>query len=96
MANLSNEPDTVARFVDAGSAKAREAVDRLSSSATRSVDRLAAGAQDALAQATDRATGYAARGDELARQARDRMAAYPWRTLAIAAAAGFLIARILR
>lgn len=101
MATLSNDPNTGARFVDAGSARrttdtAQEAVDRLSSTAGRTVDRVAAGAQDTLDRAADNASEYASRGRALVEDARDWMTAYPWRAVGMAAAAGFLIVRMLR
>ena len=101
MAIPSNDTDTGARFIDAGGVQrarnaAREAVDRLSSSATGTVDRLSTRAQETLDGVADNASQYAERGVRLAADARDWIAAYPWRAVGIAAAAGFLLMRIMR
>lgn len=101
MATPSNDPNTGARYVDAGSVErtrdsAHEAVDRLSSAASRTVDRVSAGAQDTLDRMADNASAYASRGGELVSDLREWMTAYPWRAVGIAAAAGFLIVRMMR
>jgi ElaB/YqjD/DUF883 family membrane-anchored ribosome-binding protein len=101
MAIPSYESNTGARFVDAGSAQrarteAREAIDRLSTSAGDTVDRLATGAQDALDRAAGTASEYVDRGLRLREDARDWIAAYPWRAMGIAAATGFVLVRMLR
>ena len=101
MATPSNPFSTGAPFVDAGSAQrvrdtAREAVDDLARTASATVDRLSAGAQDTLDRVADNASDYTIRGRQFAEDARDWIAAYPWRTLGIAAAAGFLLVRIMR
>lgn len=100
MATVSNDPNTGTLYVDAGSARtldtAHEAVDRLSSEASQTVDRLSAGAQDTLDRMADNASEYASRGRQAVDDLREWMTAYPWRAVGIAAAAGFLIVRMMR
>ena len=101
MATFSNDPNSSARFVDAGSAQrmrdtAHEAVDRVSSAANDTVDRLSAGARDTVDRMADNASAFASKGGQLVTDLRDWMTAYPWRAVGLAAAAGFLIVRMMR
>jgi len=102
----TNEPGNAAR-TDA----ARDTVNRVADAASETVDRWSATAQDAVERASDAASEYANRaanaasgyadqltgtGERLLEDARDYIGAHPLRTLGIAAAAGFLIGRMMR
>ena len=101
MATPSNDSNPGARCRRRRSARrmrdtACETVDRLSTTASDTVDRLSASAQDTLDRVADNASEYAQRGRPFVDDAQDWIAAYPWRALGIAAATGYIVARILR
>jgi ElaB protein len=102
----TNDPGNATR-TDA----ARETVDRLANAASETVDRWSANAEDAVERVSDAASEYTNRaasaaseyagrlgetGGHLVEDARDYIGAHPLRTLGIAAAAGFLIGRMMR
>jgi ElaB/YqjD/DUF883 family membrane-anchored ribosome-binding protein len=68
---------------------ARETVDRVADRATQTVDRVSGAASEYASQFSDT-------GERLLEDARDYIAAHPLRTLGMAAAAGFVIGRMLR
>ena len=78
----------------------REGIDRLGDAASSTVERVADDAQESVARVADSASEYAERfsatGEQLMDDARDYIASNPLRSIGIAAAAGFLIARIMR
>ena len=89
----------------------QETVNRLGDAASETVDRWSANAEDAVERASNAASEYTNRaanaasdyaeqlsstGQRLLEDARDYIGAYPLRTLGIAAAAGFLIGRMMR
>jgi len=78
----------------------REGIDRLGDAASSTVDRIAGEAQQTVDRVADSASEYAerfsAKGEQVMEEARDYIAGNPLRSIGIAAAAGFLIARIMR
>lgn len=76
------------------------ALDDLSDTASAKVDRWSDAAQDSVERLSDSASEYAsqlgARGERFVDDTRDYITSHPFRTLGIAAAAGFLIGRMLR
>jgi ElaB/YqjD/DUF883 family membrane-anchored ribosome-binding protein len=90
----------MSEHVDAGRQQLGEATDRAASAARETVDRLADTAAETVERVSDSASQYASRFAEtrerLLEDARDYIAAHPLRTLSIAAAAGFLIGRMMR
>jgi ElaB/YqjD/DUF883 family membrane-anchored ribosome-binding protein len=102
----ANDPTNTMR-----SDAAREAVNRIADAASETVDRWSANAEDAVERASDAASDYANRaanaasgyagrltyrGERLIEDTRDYIGAHPLRTVGIAAAAGFLIGRLMR
>lgn len=102
----TNEPGNAAR-----TGAARDAVNRVADAASETVDRWSATAEDAVERASDAASGYVNQAasaaseyadrltgttERLMEDARDYIGAHPLRTLGIAAAAGFLIGRMMR
>jgi ElaB/YqjD/DUF883 family membrane-anchored ribosome-binding protein len=75
-------------------------LDDLSDTASDTVDRWSGAAQDTVDRLSDGASEYASRlgqrSERLLGDTRDYVVAHPLRTLGIAAAAGFLIGRMLR
>jgi ElaB/YqjD/DUF883 family membrane-anchored ribosome-binding protein len=75
-------------------------LDNLSSARSDRMDEWSDTAQDTMARLSDDAGDYASRlaerGDRLVDDTRDYIAAHPLSTLGIAAAAGFLVGRMLR
>jgi len=78
----------------------REGMARLGDAASASVERVADDAHETVERVADSASEYAERfsatGEQLMEDARDYIAGNPLRSIGIAAAAGFLIARIMR
>lgn len=98
-ATSANSPGN-APWHDSATERMQSALDELSDSASGSVDRWSEAALDTAERWSDSAADYADRvgdrGAELVEGTRDYIAAHPLRTLGIAAAAGFLIGRMLR
>jgi ElaB/YqjD/DUF883 family membrane-anchored ribosome-binding protein len=92
--------DRVDDVTNRAAGAARDTVSRVAGAASQTVDRLSTTAQDAVNRASDTATQYAGRvtetGERFIEDARDYIAANPLRTIGIAAAAGFLIGRMMR
>ncbi|HEY1326403.1 MAG TPA: hypothetical protein VGI14_05660 [Casimicrobiaceae bacterium] len=99
MATTANTVGNATRQ-DSATDRMQGALDDLSQTASESVDRWSDAAQDTVQRVSDNASEYASRlgerGARLADDTRDYISAHPMRTLAIAAAAGFLIGRMLR
>jgi ElaB/YqjD/DUF883 family membrane-anchored ribosome-binding protein len=78
----------------------RQGIDRLGDAASSTVARVADDAQQTVARVADSASEYAERfsatGEQLMEDARDYIAGNPLRSIGIAAAAGFVIARMMR
>jgi ElaB/YqjD/DUF883 family membrane-anchored ribosome-binding protein len=84
------------RGVKAMEGAAREGAERLSSAAYDAADGLSTAADDTVERASDAASRYAATGRQLRDEMRERITAYPWHAVGIAAAAGFIVVRMMR
>jgi ElaB/YqjD/DUF883 family membrane-anchored ribosome-binding protein len=92
--------DTMAIDAGANAQDGDRTVGRMGNRAREGVDRLATSAQDAASNIADSANEYAERvsatGAQLRDDAREYISAYPLRSVGIAAAAGYLLMRMLR
>jgi len=95
--SMTNDLGNAARRL---SDDAQSNVDRLSSKARDTVDHLSGKARDALNRASDTASDLADQmsehGDRFRASARDYVSNHPIGTLVAAAAAGYLIGRMMR
>jgi ElaB/YqjD/DUF883 family membrane-anchored ribosome-binding protein len=93
---LNDLGDEAARLAD----EAQSKVDRLSSSAREAVGRVSEKARDTVDRVSDRASDLAGQvseqSDRLLADARDYVSNHPIGTLVAAAAAGYLIGRMMR
>ena len=85
-----------AKAMEGAAGAAREGGERLAGAASDAADRLSTAAGDTVEHASDAASRYAATGQQLMDDMRERITAYPWRAVGIAAAAGFIVARMMR
>lgn len=103
----ANDGNDVEHMVDHASANAHEKIDRASAAVHPSVDRVAQGAHQAVDKLAGAATQASHQWDEKSEQMKDLQQKLtddcrsyvrekPVASLAIAAAAGFLISRLLR
>ena len=92
--------DTMAIDAEANAQDADRTVGRMSNRAREGADRLATSAQGAASDIAEGASDYAERvsatGAQLVDDARATICAYPLRSVGIAAAAGYLLMRMLR
>ena len=96
MNTLSDAVDSTRDRVGDAAGRAREKIDQLSSAASETVDRWSSAAQDTMDTASDYAGQLSERGERLLDDARDYIGAHPLATIGMAAAAGFLIGRMMR
>jgi ElaB/YqjD/DUF883 family membrane-anchored ribosome-binding protein len=77
------------------SSTAHQAVDRLASGAHRTVDRLSAAAGSAIGSLSQGREQVTVKGSELVDEVRNYVQANPLASIGIAAAAGFILSRII-
>jgi ElaB/YqjD/DUF883 family membrane-anchored ribosome-binding protein len=92
---MENESSNLTDTSDASHEKS-EAIDRFACTAHRAVDRIAQGADSALRSLRDSSHDWRASGDETLDQLQGYVREKPLTALALAAAAGFLLSRLMR